>query len=501
MSYGLPAILATAGTVITLALGVTEVILSRRQAKIESSAHATMVDGVLDLEREEPTLSGEGWPARTLVLMAIIVPALALAVVLVGSMTRQPPDWLHLRGPFGTTSLLAFGTVYGGTAILSFAFAAWAIPWQIGAGELAFQRQANASNWVFGIGCVALLSATTAELFFDSYRSILVALSIAVLCMAAFSIHFAIRLIVSILNTRAPGMTLAKMPLNCWAWLVAAYVMLAANSLAVGYLGILLINPPSAIPVVTQWRGLLRLSIGAFLLVSLLTATGAVGPIFYRATKGNHWRYWSSLMFIVAIAGICVWLLLSLWLAQLLGFNGSIVTSLVSGSSGSLALLMVIFCVMCAAAVRPSNPSAIFAATAFALYAIGLAAVARSANVGVLGYFFVFASAFALWASGYDWLSRLIDAPPNHSVAWIHFLLSSLLSAPGLLNEAAYFTPLNILDWAPETRLVLRLFSIAGLGLIQIGFAIYVLAPSNRSHRTAPAAGPFDQAGVNLLHS
>jgi len=45
--------------------------------------------------------------------------------------------------------------------------------------------------------------------------------------MGASSIMGAINIIVTILNMRAPGLTLMKMPLFCWTWLITAFLLLA----------------------------------------------------------------------------------------------------------------------------------------------------------------------------------------------------------------------------------------------------------------------------------
>jgi cytochrome c oxidase subunit 1 len=49
----------------------------------------------------------------------------------------------------------------------------------------------------------------------------------AVHLMGASSIMGAINIITTILNMRAPGMTLMKMPLFCWMWLITAYLLIA----------------------------------------------------------------------------------------------------------------------------------------------------------------------------------------------------------------------------------------------------------------------------------
>src|SRR3546814_16115034 len=49
----------------------------------------------------------------------------------------------------------------------------------------------------------------------------------AVHILGSSSIMGAINIIVTVLNMRAPGMTLMKMPLFCWTWLITAYLLIA----------------------------------------------------------------------------------------------------------------------------------------------------------------------------------------------------------------------------------------------------------------------------------
>ena len=52
--------------------------------------------------------------------------------------------------------------------------------------------------------------------------------------LGASSIMGSINIIVTILNMRAPGMTLMKMPLFCWTWLITAYLLVAAMPVLAG---------------------------------------------------------------------------------------------------------------------------------------------------------------------------------------------------------------------------------------------------------------------------
>ena len=51
---------------------------------------------------------------------------------------------------------------------------------------------------------------------------------------AISSIMGAINIVVTILNMRAPGMTLMKMPLFCWTWLITAYLLIAVMPVLAG---------------------------------------------------------------------------------------------------------------------------------------------------------------------------------------------------------------------------------------------------------------------------
>ena len=52
--------------------------------------------------------------------------------------------------------------------------------------------------------------------------------------MGASSIMGSINIIVTILNMRAPGMTLMKMPMFAWTWLITAYLLIAVMPVLAG---------------------------------------------------------------------------------------------------------------------------------------------------------------------------------------------------------------------------------------------------------------------------
>jgi cytochrome c oxidase subunit 1 len=52
--------------------------------------------------------------------------------------------------------------------------------------------------------------------------------------MGASSIMGSINVIVTIMNMRAPGMGLMKMPLFVWSWLITAYLLIAVMPVLAG---------------------------------------------------------------------------------------------------------------------------------------------------------------------------------------------------------------------------------------------------------------------------
>ena len=118
-------------------------------------------------------------------------------------------------------------------------FANWQIPLMIGAPDMAFPRLNNWSFWLLPMAALLLLSSFFAPggaaaggwtlyppLYIQggpAYDMTIFALHI----MGVSSIIGSINIITTILNMRAPGMTLMKMPMFVWTWLITAYLLIA----------------------------------------------------------------------------------------------------------------------------------------------------------------------------------------------------------------------------------------------------------------------------------
>src|SRR5437899_525022 len=73
-----------------------------------------------------------------------------------------------------------------------------------------------------------------------SFTMFLVGRMLALHIMGASSIMGSINIITTILNMRAPGMTLIRMPLFVWTWLITAYLLIAVMPVLAGAITMLL---------------------------------------------------------------------------------------------------------------------------------------------------------------------------------------------------------------------------------------------------------------------
>jgi len=131
-------------------------------------------------------------------------------------------------------------------------FANWQVPLMIGAPDMAFPRMNNWSFWLLPVAAIFLVGSfflpggavaggwtMYPPLFIQggmSYDLTIFAIHI----MGASSIMGSINIITTILNMRAPGMTMMKMPLFVWTWLITAYLLIATMPVLAGAVTMLL---------------------------------------------------------------------------------------------------------------------------------------------------------------------------------------------------------------------------------------------------------------------
>jgi cytochrome c oxidase subunit 1 len=131
----------------------------------------------------------------------------------------------------------------------------WMVPMQIGAPDMALPRLNNLSFWLLPMAFGILIST----LFMDAggpnfgwtfYAPLSTTYAPDTVTFFIFSVHImgassilgSINIITTILNMRAPGMTLMKMPLFVWSWLITAYLLIAVMPVLAGTVTMMLMD-------------------------------------------------------------------------------------------------------------------------------------------------------------------------------------------------------------------------------------------------------------------
>jgi len=145
--------------------------------------------------------------------------------------------------------------VFGAVMPAFVGLANWMIPLMIGAPDMALPRMNNWSFWIlpfafsillstlfmpgsapnFGWTFYAPLSTTYGPKSTDFFI-------VAIHLMGISSIMGAINIIATILNLRAPGMTLMKMPIFAWTWIITAFLLVAVMPVLAGAVTMMLMD-------------------------------------------------------------------------------------------------------------------------------------------------------------------------------------------------------------------------------------------------------------------
>ncbi len=145
--------------------------------------------------------------------------------------------------------------VFGAVMPAFVGLANWMIPLMVGAPDMALPRMNNLSFWILPFAFSMLLSTLLMEgggpnFGWTFYAPLSTTYAPPSVTFFIFSVHMmgissimgAINVIATILNMRAPGMTMMKMPLFVWTWLITAFLLIAVMPVLAGVITMMLMD-------------------------------------------------------------------------------------------------------------------------------------------------------------------------------------------------------------------------------------------------------------------
>src|SRR6185503_4978706 len=149
------------------------------------------------------------------------------------------------------TTMHALVMIFGAIMPAFVGLGNWMIPMMIGAPDMALPRMNNLSFWILPFAFLLMLSTLflpgggpaggwTMYPPLSLQSNSLAYVVFAIHLMGISSIMGAINIIATILNMRAPGMDLLKMPVFVWSWLITAFLLIAVMPVLAGAVTMLL---------------------------------------------------------------------------------------------------------------------------------------------------------------------------------------------------------------------------------------------------------------------
>ncbi|MAJ81337.1 MAG: cytochrome c oxidase subunit I [Legionellales bacterium] len=171
----------------------------------------------------------------------------AMALVIRTELYR--PDLMFVSPLFYNQLVTSHGLImiFGAIMPALAGYANWQIPLMIGAADMAFPRLNNWSFWLLPFAMLLLVSpyfmgGPAPDMGWTFYAPLSTtygppgtdAMIFAIHMLGISSILASINIIATILNLRAPGMSLWNMPIFVWSWLITAFLILAIMPVLAG---------------------------------------------------------------------------------------------------------------------------------------------------------------------------------------------------------------------------------------------------------------------------
>lgn len=178
-----------------------------------------------------------------------------MALIIRTKLAQPGETWIAPNTYNEVVTLHGLVMIFGAIMPAFVGLANWMLPLMLGASDMALPRLNNWSFWIlpfamsimlgslflpgggpnFGWTMYAPLSTTFAPPSTDF-------LIVAIHLLGISSIMGAINIIATVLNCRAPGMTVMKMPIFAWSWLVTAFLLIGAMPFLAGTVTMMLFD-------------------------------------------------------------------------------------------------------------------------------------------------------------------------------------------------------------------------------------------------------------------
>ena len=199
------------------------------------------------------------------------------------------------------------------TAAPQAGFGNYFLPLQIGAAETAFPNLNLAAFWMTAVS----LAGMTGAFFLAPAGGIkLWLVSVAMFCLAALLV--AVNFSVTVIDLRANGMTLPRLPVTVWAWFINAILSILIFSILLAACALLLSDgllathffraSPPGLPTVT-WQRLFWFFAQAEVYVALLPCFGIVTHLLATFARRPVWKERAVVLALcgVGVFGFCIW--------------------------------------------------------------------------------------------------------------------------------------------------------------------------------------------------
>ena len=327
------------------------------------------------------------------------------------------------------------------TAAPQAGFGNFLLPLQIGAREVAFPTLNAAALWAAGASLVGMVAA-----FFAATQSAMNIwlISVAVFCLS--SLLVAINFSVTVIDLRAPGMTLPRLPVTVWAWFINAIlgtlifsILLAACAflLSDSLLGTQFFRSATGGSII-DGQCLFWFFAQAEVYVAMLPCFGIVTHLLAVLTRRPVWKERAVVLALccVGLFGFCFWGYHMF--AAGMDPRSPMFFGMLAASLGLPALMLLAswFAMLWNAQLRLTT-SMLFVLGFISLFLSGgisglflsrndVTSVA-SADDLVTGHFHLVmgvAATFAILASLFHWFPRMFDRRLNERLGKIHFWLT-----------------------------------------------------------------------------